>query len=53
VAQVMKANERLREKNDALQNEVEELKEMVEISKAHGRPGSSGEVVKSEDAVGQ
>jgi cell division septum initiation protein DivIVA len=33
VAQVLKANERLRENNDALREEVEELKEMVEILK--------------------
>lgn len=53
VAQVLKANERLREKNDALRDEVEELKEMVEVLRMRGRPGSSGEVAGQENAVGQ
>ena len=52
VAQVLKANERLREKNDELRNEVEELKEMVEIPKAQGGPETSGRVAKHEDEVG-
>lgn len=51
MAHVLKANERLREKNDALRNEVEELREAVEMQKAQGIPGNSGEVVKLEEAV--
>lgn len=38
VAQVLKANQRLRENNDALREEIEELK--VEILKVRGKPGS-------------
>lgn len=53
VVQVLKANERLREKNDALRDEVEGLKEMIEISGAQGRPGSSGGVAQLKGAVGQ
>lgn len=51
VAQVTKANERLRETNDALRGEVEELTEMVEILRARGRSGGSGEVAGTGDAV--
>ena len=43
MAQVLKANERLRVNNDALREEIEELKEMVEILKARGRSGSTEE----------
>jgi len=39
VAQVLKANERLRGNNDALREEIEELTEMVEILKVRGRSG--------------
>jgi hypothetical protein len=39
VAQVLRGNERLRVNNDALREEIEELKEMVEILKARGRSG--------------
>lgn len=53
MAKVLKANERLREKNDALRGEVEELKEMAEIPNTRGRPGSSSEVAKLEDEVDQ
>ena len=40
MAQVLKANERLRVNNDTLREEIEELKEMVEILRARGRSGS-------------
>ena len=40
VAQVLKANERLRETNDGLRDEVKELKEMVETLRSRGEPGS-------------
>lgn len=43
VAEILKANERLREKNDVLRDEVEELKEMTEVLRARGRSESSGE----------
>lgn len=38
VAQVLKANQRLRENNDALREEVEGLK--IEALKVRGKPGS-------------
>lgn len=43
MAQVLKANERLRANNDTLREEVEELKEMIEILKARGGSGSAEE----------
>lgn len=43
MAQVLKANERLRVNNDTLREEIEELKEMVEILRARGRSGSKEE----------
>ena len=49
VAQVLKTNERLRGNNNALQEEIEELKEMVEILKVRGRRGSM-EATELEDA---
>lgn len=51
VAQVLKANERLRGENDSLRDEVDKLKEMVEVLRARG-PGSSSEVAEPRGAVG-
>ena len=51
VAQLLKTNERLRTNNDGLREEIEELKEMVEILRVRGRSGSMEEAAVVEDAV--
>ena len=48
VAQMLKVNERLRTNNDALREEIEELREMVEILKARGKSGSIEEAAEVE-----
>jgi len=51
MAQVLKANERLRENNNALREEIEELAEMVEILKVRGRSGSTEEAAEPQGEV--
>lgn len=51
VAQVLKTNERLRGDNDGLREEIEELKEMVEILRVRGSSGSTEGVAELADAV--
>lgn len=51
VAQILKANERLRENNDGLREEIEELKEMVEVLRVRGRSDSMDEAAEPGGAV--
>lgn len=51
VAQVLKTNERLRENNNGLREEIEELKEMVEILRVRGTSRSTEEAAALADAA--
>jgi hypothetical protein len=51
LSQVLKANERLRETNDGLRDEMEELKEMVEILRARGKSEDPGGVTEQGGVV--